>query len=305
MPYDYDIVILAESRYIAPKEPDVYVQNILLEDQLVADALNQLGLRVIRKAWDDKDFNWKSTKYILIRAVWDYFERYDSFNGWFSRIAKKTPFINSKALIDWNIDKHYLLDLKAKGVRIPHTLFIPKKDTESLQSWYNKAKSEFDLEGDFFILKPCISGGAWNTFKIKVSEISTYESRFEILLKDNDMMLQEFQHRIVSEGEVSLMVMNGAYTHAVLKKAKDGDFRVQDDYGGTVHKHNPSKEEIEFAEKVMQSCPEMPLYGRVDIFRDNLGEWTIAELEIFEPELWFRFYPKAAIKLAEAIQKKL
>mgnify|MGYP001951419591 CR=1 FL=1 len=41
-------------------------------------------------------------------------------------------------------------------------------------------------------------------------------------------MLQPFQHRIVSEGEVSMMVFNGQFTHAILKKAKAGDFRVQD-----------------------------------------------------------------------------
>ena len=29
-------------------------------------------------------------------------------------------------------------------------------------------------------------------------------------------------------------MINGQFTHAVLKKAKPGDFRVQDDFGGTV-----------------------------------------------------------------------
>ena len=35
--------------------------------------------------------------------------------------------------------------------------------------------------------------------------------------------------------------MNGIYTHAVLKKAKSGDFRVQDDFGGSVEKLHGQK----------------------------------------------------------------
>ena len=96
-------------------------------------------------------------------------------------------------------------------------------------------------------------------------------------------MLQEFQKNIVEEGEISMMVFDGRFTHAVLKIAKPGDFRVQDDYGGSVHIYQPSAEEITFAENVVKACSEMPLYARVDIFKDNDGHWALAELEIFEP----------------------
>ncbi|MEO0438812.1 MAG: hypothetical protein AAF098_18120, partial [Pseudomonadota bacterium] len=65
--------------------------------------------------------------------------------------------------------------------------------------------------------------------------------------------MQPFQHRIVSEGEVSMMVFNGQFTHAVLKKAKAGDFRVQDDFGGTVDDYTPTEEEIEFAKNTVRA----------------------------------------------------
>ena len=84
------------------------------------------------------------------------------------------------------------------------------------------------------------------------------------------------------------MLINGAYTHAVLKNAKKGDFRVQDDYGGTFINHVASVEEIALAKQVINACEEVPLYARVDLLEDNHGALALAELEIFEPELWFR-----------------
>ena len=55
------------------------------------------------------------------------------------------------------------------------------------------------------------------------------------------MLFQEFQHQIQSKGEMSLIMIDGKFTHAVIKKAKAGDFRVQDDFGGTVVDYAPNK----------------------------------------------------------------
>jgi hypothetical protein len=99
------------------------------------------------------------------------------------------------------------------------------------------------------------------------------------------------------------MVMNGKFTHAVLKIAKKGDFRVQDDFGGTVHDYSPSQFEIDFAENAVKACKELPIYARVDVFTDNNNKLAIAELELIEPELWFRNHPEAADQLAKGIQQ--
>jgi len=99
------------------------------------------------------------------------------------------------------------------------------------------------------------------------------------------------------------MVIDGKFTHAVLKIAKKGDFRVQDDFGGTVHNYKPTSEEIDFAERVVKACELNPIYARVDMFTDNDGQLAVSELELIEPELWFRKNPDAADKLAFAIKK--
>lgn len=145
-------------------------------------------------------------------------------------------------------------------------------------------------------------GAARHTYKIGKDEIGKHESIFKELIAEEALMLQEFQHHIVSEGEISMMLFNGSFTHAVLKIAKAGDFRVQDDFGGTVHEYQPTEEQIAFAQNVVHAAPQLPMYARVDIFKDNDGNWALAELEIFEPELWFRLKPEAAGLLAKAIK---
>jgi len=152
-------------------------------------------------------------------------------------------------------------------------------------------------------LKPLVSGGGRHTYRMKESTVSKYESIFSSILLEEDMMIQEFQNNVPTEGEISLMFFGGKYSHSILKKAKEGDFRVQDDFGGTVHDHIASKEEIDFSTFAIQQIKPVPVYGRVDIFRDNKNELALAELELIEPELWFRNHPPAADMLADEIAK--
>ena len=46
-------------------------------------------------------------------------------------------------------------------------------------------------------------------------------------------MVQKFMDSIVTEGEWSLIFFGGEFSHAVLKTPSSGDFRVQNDFGGT------------------------------------------------------------------------
>jgi glutathione synthase/RimK-type ligase-like ATP-grasp enzyme len=299
----YDVVVLTDSRYINPKKQSVYIDNVLLEDRLVLEALQNQGLKAIRKSWDDQEFDWSSTKYALFRTTWDYFDRFPEFAKWLEATSQKTQFINSKKLIHWNIDKHYLQDLSKAGVTIPKTYFVESGTQITLEEAFQHAINTMGFQPSEFILKPCVSGAARHTYKIKKESIEAHEAVFQKLISEEAMMLQEFQENIIKEGEISMMVFNGEFTHAVLKVAKPGDFRVQDDFGGTVHQHEPTQEQIDFATSVVHAAPELPIYARVDIFKDNDDDWALAELEIFEPELWFRLNPKAADILSQSIMK--
>lgn len=287
------IVILTERKYVQPKEQSAYVKNVLWEDQLVQDALEKKGYWVERKSWDDTSVDWSALDFALFRTTWDYFDRFDEFMQWFSATQYKTQFVNSEAIILWNMDKHYLKDANRLGVNIPYTIFIKQGDTRTLEEICTP------LPFQEFILKPCVSGAGRHTYLIHKNELNDWQEKFSLLNADESFMVQEFQQQIKTKGEISLMFFQGEFSHAVLKKAKAGDFRVQDDFGGTVQKYEASVAEIEFGNKALLMCPSPPLYARVDVFWDNQNQLCLGELELIEPEMWFRFYPETVHLFAD------
>lgn len=299
MNYKYDVVVLTEDRYENPVEITPYVNNVILEDALLVNALTLQGLKVGRFSWSNNDINWNEVKSVVFRTTWDYFSRFKEFESWLVKISKHVKIFNDIDLINWNMDKNYLQTLKQKGVAIPPTYFINQGDTRTL-----KQITE-GLPYTEYILKPNVSGAARHTYKLNNFNLDDHEDLFELLIGDESFMIQEFQYNILTKGEISLVIIDGKYTHAVLKQSLDDDFRVQDDFGGTVEVYEPNEEEITFAEKCIAVLDVQPLYARVDLMWDNNDKLVLSELEMIEPELWFRNCPEAAMRLAEAIKNKL
>lgn len=293
----YDITILTEDRYVSPTGLTPYIENILLEDSLIQKALEKKGFIVTRKSWSDPGFNWSDTKYALFRTTWDYFERFDEFIRWMGRTSRVLDFINPFKLAQWNLDKHYLLDLQKKGIPVVKTEFIKPLTRTTLLDEVQK------LDTIEAVLKPAISGAARHTYRLKPHNIANHEKIFQRLIKSESMMVQPFIDSILEKGEVSLMVINGQYTHAVLKKARPGDFRVQDDFGGTVQDYHPPNKIVDLAERTIKACPYAPLYARVDIVWDENDAPVVSELELIEPELFFRKNERSADLLATAINE--
>lgn len=291
----FDVVILTDERYVTLQVDDEYNRNVMLEDQLVITELINRGLRVKKVAWSDPHFDWSSTKYALFRTTWDYAERFAEFADWLMEVSIKTRLINSYDIISWNLDKHYLADLERAGVNTVKTHFIEVNDTRTL------AEIHKELGWEHTVLKPSISAAAKDTYQLTTADLTSHEAVFKELISQESMMLQPFQKSVMERGELSLMVVAGEYSHAVLKIAKAGDFRVQDDFGGTVHDYEPTTQEIELALKAANAYDSKPLYARVDMIDDNNGNPAISELELMEPEMWFRKKPEAAEKLAKAV----
>ena len=294
-----DITLLTCRAYYKPDNITPYIQNILLEQELLKSAFEAQGLKVDITYWDNPTYEWQETKSVLFRTIWDYFERFDEFWEWLEQVKTKTRLINSYELIKWNIDKHYLKDMSSWGIETVPTYFADKGCNMKLHE-IAKRNQWKDL-----VIKPAISASAFKTYKILANEIQANEKLFNSLVQERNMLVQPYFETITQLGEASLMVLDGKFTHAILKKAQPGDFRVQDDFGGTVHNYIPTKAEINFAEKVFETCKTKPVYGRVDIVWDNDKNFYLSELEIIEPELWIRNYPKCAERIAEAVDKIL
>jgi glutathione synthase/RimK-type ligase-like ATP-grasp enzyme len=294
-----DVAILTDDRYEQGASPDWYVSQVLQEEALLGDALKALGLSVARISWSNPHVDWRQVRCAVFRSTWDYYTRIPQFSAWVASIARQTHLINAEALIRWNWDKHYLADLERSGIAIPATRFIEAGSRTTLTA-------EFARAGwSQAILKPAVSGGARHTYRLEGASVDAHETVFAQLLREHCLLLQEFLPSVLSDGEVSLIVIAGRCTHAVRKRAKGGDFRVQDDHGGTVAAHRPQPGEVVFAERAVAACPGSAAYARVDVVRDRMGALAVMEVELLEPELFFRFHPPAAQACALAIHSEL
>lgn len=295
----YDVVVLTEDRYANPERVNDYIKNVLVEDSLLVNALMKEGLSVGRFSWSDHEVNWDNVKSVIFRTTWDYFDRYEEFKKWFDQIRNKVMMFNSADIIEWNRDKIYLAEMADKRINIPETIFIGAGREDNLSSIVH------DLSTEEFVLKPNVSGAARLTYRLHKNELNDFEETYKNLISEEDFMVQSFQLNILSKGEISLVLIDGNYSHAVLKRGKGEDFRVQDDFGGSVYEYHPSDEEISFAKQCYEAIDGKPLYCRVDIIWDNDDELALSELEMIEPELWFRNRPAAAEELAKAINREI
>jgi len=117
------------------------------------------------------------------------------------------------------------------------------------------------------------------------------------------VMVQKFMDSVVSEGEWSLMFFGGKFSHAVLKTAKRGDFRVQNDFGGESRIADPPVHVLESAIRILQAAGGA-LYARVDGVIDRVpapNAFRLMELELIEPMLFLTSHPQATNRFADAI----
>lgn len=290
-----DVAILTDRRLLAPPLDEPYGCQVLLEEAWLIHHLKRLGLSAARVAWDDPAHDWSRTGTALFRSTWDYFERYAEFSPWLEQVARVLPLQNRYDLLTWNLDKHYLRDLAEQDVAIVPTVYVERGqpfDLAAVARRFGAAE---------LVIKPVVSGAARLTFRGAPLDL---QAKLDACAADEAMMVQPFMPGVLAQGELSLMVVDGRFTHAIRKTPKAGDFRVQDDHGGTVHPYFPSDAAIAFAERAVAACAVTPLYARVDVVEDG-DKLRVMELELVEPEMFFRFRPQAAEALAEALARRL
>jgi len=104
---------------------------------------------------------------------------------------------------------------------------------------------------------------------------------------------------ITTEGEWSLIFFGVKFSHAILKKPQPGDFRVQNDFGGTSYLADPPPHVLASATRPVQAV-DPTVYARVDGVVDD-GGFLLMELELIEPMLFLADHPEAPTRFAAAI----
>ena len=273
--------------------------NLYTDDLLLVAALDELGIGSRPLVWSDPALDWLAYDALVIRSPWDYFIRLAEFRAWLdARIASGVRMCNAAAILDWNFDKRYLQDLAAAGVSLVPTVVVPRGGSPDI------AALAATRGWDDVVVKPTISGGAYQTHRFRLADADRYRDELARTLADRGLLVQPFLPEIVSDGELSLLFFDGEFSHAVRKRPRVGDYRVQFQYGGTNEPVEARPEWIAGARACIAAAPALPVYARVDgVIHD--GQFLLMELEVFEPLMFLAQHPLAAGRFARAIQGRL
>lgn len=271
---------------------------IAADDQILAAALTPLGVTATPIPWTAIDpYSVVDAPPIVLRSTWDYHRIPTMFSMWLHALADSGRAVwNDPAVARGNIDKIYLKDLASANIAIPKTRWLDRVDQYSVRQALEEERWAQA------VLKPRIAATAYGTFLVTPDAALSDDDLFPA--RASGALLQEFVAGIVDRGEVSLMYCDGVFSHAVSKRAKTGDFRVQQDFGGVVQAVTPPSHQIAFADRVMATVPGPQLYARVDIVETERGP-LLMELELIEPELYFLIVPSAAGRFAAALTQRI
>jgi hypothetical protein len=266
-----------------------------LEGRLVLEALRRRGVEAIPVIWNDS-LSWGEFDAVLLRTTWDYFHSIGQFLDWVRELGPR--LFNPPEMVEWNSDKRYLLDLRADGISIVTTDYVPPA-------------GEFSLPGGQYVVKPAISAGANDT--------ATYDStcrdaalRHIRALHDTGrtVLIQPYYSRIDTEAETAMIFIDGDLSHCMRKgpllgvgrPIEEGPWREEE-----MSLRTPEADMVELGRATFELVARRfgaPLYARVDAIRDDAGAPAVLELELIEPSLFLGFAAGSADKLALSFARR-
>lgn len=259
-------------------------------------ALSVEGIESVALPWTDyiEDASGlKGYAQVLPLLVWGYHQH---TQRWFKACetwAREGVAISNPAkVLAWNTDKQYLLELAEHGVAIPATLCKEALDADDILDMFDQTGA------DELIIKPAVSAGAWHTRRVRRGE--------SLEAPPMRMLVQPYLPTIEVEGETSLLYFGGKLSHVVNKRPVNGDFRVQEEYGGlyTVLEAPPAAA-VALAEQVLAAIGVPLLYARIDMLPDTDGRWLLMEVELIEPDFYLGADPAQGAGFARALREVL
>jgi len=255
--------------------PDLDPDSRLLLEPLAAE-----GVEARAVAWSDPRADWSAFDAIVVRSTWDYFHREEDFHAWLGHVEPLAPVVNPVPVLRWNAHKTYLRDLAERGVPTVETLWVQPGE-EAAVPWERA------------IVKPAVAGNALGLERLRAGDV--------VRATDSDLLVQPLVESIVTEGELSVLYAAGELSHVVRKVPRQGDIRVQPEFGSDVRVEQPDDEMVAAADAVLDQVDHELGYARVDLVRTADGRLSLIELEVIEPHLYLAWDPAAPARFARAL----
>jgi glutathione synthase/RimK-type ligase-like ATP-grasp enzyme len=272
---------------------DAATVELTADDCVLAEAIVAAGREVVPVGWGER---LPPASTLVIRSTWDYVDDPDRFVAWLGELdADGVVVHNPTSLLRWNLHKGYLLDLGQRGVATVPTVVVPRGHRVDVGELL-RGRGWEDA-----VIKPAIGGTA--RLAVHVSAIGTGAAQRHVddLLAHEDALVQQFVASVPSAGETSVIAIGGVVTHAVHKRPADGDWRVHAEYGGSSDPIAVDDRLVAATRIAIAATQPTPTYVRVDLVVGPSGQLQLIELELVEPELFFRFSAHAATRMAQLV----
>jgi glutathione synthase/RimK-type ligase-like ATP-grasp enzyme len=272
-----------------------------LDDDLppLGEALRWRGVATEVVVWDDPAVDWGRFALAVVRSVWDYPRRRGELLAWAEATARATTLLNPPAILAWSSDKRYLDDLAVAGVPVVPTAYAAPGEA---MAW---------PAADEVVVKPVVSAGSLDTDRYPSGRRSDAEAHVARLHADGrPAMAQPYMAGVERAGEIALVHIGGAFSHAIRKGPLLGPglevvagLFVEEDIAPAT----PGEAELAVARAALAAVPGAAadlLYARVDLVPGPAGPLVI-ELELVEPSLFLAHAPGSAARLAGEIAARV
>ena len=262
---------------------------------LLIAALAERGVDARPVVWDDARHDWAGDDLVVLRNTWDYIVRLREFTRWADAVPR---LMNPAAVVRWNTDKRYLRDLAAAGVPVVATTWLAPGEM-------------FRAPAGEYVVKPTVSAGARDTARYGPAETGAATAQVAALhAAGRDVMVQPYLHAVDTAGETSLLLFDGAFSHAARKAAilaPRAGVRQDLVSRSYVTPTTATAEQLACAEKVLAAVPggASLLYARVDLVPGDDGRPVLLELEVIEPSLFLTLAGGATERFAAAIARRV
>ncbi len=265
------------------------------DDRLAAAELIRRGHSVAPVIWTETDRAALDAFDVLVmRTPWDWFHHRARFRAFLEQLVEvNARVVNEPSQLLAFADKSYLPVLQKLGVPVVPSELLTATDLVRVPELL--AKHGWDQA----VLKPAFTANAVGARKFVAADARQVLAELTNAQEAAPWLLQPFVPSIV-EGELSFVFFGGVFSHAVRKRPRVDEWRVQSEYGGQSAPHAASPAEIAEATEILRRSAPGVVYGRVDAVEWK-GKLHLMELELVEPELFFRHSANAPALFADAL----
>lgn len=271
---------------------------------LLQDACRSVGVRSTVCHWDDPGVPWASFDAVVPRSPWSYMERLDDFLNWCRRVSGLTQLVNSVAVAEWALDKHYLADLAAAGIPTIPSVFVEPGDEVGPDMF--TAVPLADADG--LVIKPAVGANSYDVRRFDRTDHLAAAAHLATLVGEGrSAIVQPYVPSVDERGEADLVYFGGEFSHAIRKSARLGaDGTVEESTMEARSLLTPDRAEHEVAAAALavaarQTGMSCLAYGRADLVRGADGRPLVLELEICEPSLSLPLRPEHAPRMVRAV----